>query len=52
MPDGREIFLTIQRKPEVEKQYGVMGNLIDVTETHCEGTHTVRVFWFRDFEVT
>ena len=51
LTDGRDLFVTVQRKPEVEKQYGVMGKLIDFAEDNCEGTSTVKPFWSPDFEV-
>ena len=51
LPEGRKLFLTIQRKPEVEKQYGAMAELREFTDADCDGTWAAKAFWSPDFEV-
>ncbi len=49
--DSKELFVTLQRPPEIQAQYSTLGKLLDFAVDNCDVLAAPRAFWNPDFEL-
>ena len=50
-PDGKLLFITVQRPPTVQKRFSITGKLKEFTQENCDGQSNVRPTFKPDFAV-
>jgi len=48
-PQGREIFVTVEKSPEQKKKNGIMGKLVDFAKD--KSIESIKAFWAPDYAV-